>query len=159
MAIRKPTALKILQGNLGRRKINTKEPRPRNVIPMCPAWLDADGKRTFKALAPKLVKLGLLTEVDGTSFGHLCQVRSRILAATRFLNKENPSLVEETTYVDSTGQEHNTIKQSVYLKIEKEMFDLFRKAAGDFGLTPRGRAGLSVSTGKKDDKTLEDLLD
>ena len=35
----KPTALKTLEGNPGKRKINTKEPIPGKGIPTCSEWL------------------------------------------------------------------------------------------------------------------------
>jgi len=37
----KPTALKLLQGNPGRRPINKAEPKPKRGIPAMPKWLDA----------------------------------------------------------------------------------------------------------------------
>lgn len=35
----KPTALKKLEGNPGKRKMNTKEPMPEKGMPECPKWL------------------------------------------------------------------------------------------------------------------------
>ena len=35
----KPTALKKLEGNPGKRKLNTKEPVPEKGMPDCPKWL------------------------------------------------------------------------------------------------------------------------
>ena len=35
----KPTAVKKLEGNPGKRKLNTKEPMPGKGMPACPAWL------------------------------------------------------------------------------------------------------------------------
>ena len=35
----KPTALKKLEGNPGKRKLNTKEPVPGKGMPDCPKWL------------------------------------------------------------------------------------------------------------------------
>ena len=35
----KPTALKKLEGNLGKRKLNTKEPVPEKGMLDCPKWL------------------------------------------------------------------------------------------------------------------------
>ena len=38
----KPTAVKKLEGNPGKRKLNTKEPNPGKEMPDCPAWLLPD---------------------------------------------------------------------------------------------------------------------
>ena len=52
----KPTALKKLEGNPGKRKLNTKEPVPDKGMPDCPKWLLPEAKQnpadevTFKWL-------------------------------------------------------------------------------------------------------------
>lgn len=40
----KPTALKKLEGNPGKRKLNTKEPVPEKGMPDCPKWLLPEAK-------------------------------------------------------------------------------------------------------------------
>lgn len=47
----KPTALKVLEGNPGKRQLNVVEPKPRNKAPKCPAWLDAEAKKEWRRLA------------------------------------------------------------------------------------------------------------
>ena len=41
----KPTALKKLEGNPGKRKLNTKEPIPAKGMPNCPEWLLPEAKK------------------------------------------------------------------------------------------------------------------
>ena len=36
----KPTAVKALEGNPGKRSLNTGEPKPEKKAPRCPAWLE-----------------------------------------------------------------------------------------------------------------------
>ena len=40
----KPAAVKKLEGNPGKRKLNTKEPNPGKGMPDCPAWLLPEAK-------------------------------------------------------------------------------------------------------------------
>jgi phage terminase small subunit len=40
----KPTAVKKLEGNSGKRKLNTKEPVPAKGMPDCPEWLLPEAK-------------------------------------------------------------------------------------------------------------------
>ena len=49
MAGRKPklTAVKKLEGNPGKRKLNTKEPIPAKGMPTCPDWLMPEAKKEF----------------------------------------------------------------------------------------------------------------
>lgn len=69
----KPTALKILTGNPGKRKLNDREPMPE---PRCapPAWLAPEALVEWKRQAPPLERLGLLTEIDGEAFATLCML-------------------------------------------------------------------------------------
>ena len=41
----KPTAVKKLEGNPGKRKLNMKEPVPAKGMPACPDWLMPDGRK------------------------------------------------------------------------------------------------------------------
>ena len=40
----KPTALRLLQGNPGKRRLNDAEPKPKQSLPRCPDWLPANAK-------------------------------------------------------------------------------------------------------------------
>ena len=41
----KPTKLKILEGNPGKRPLNLNEPKPKQVVPKCPDWLMDDARK------------------------------------------------------------------------------------------------------------------
>ena len=43
-----PTALKVLEGNPGKRKLNDNEPRPDKKAPSCPKWLEPSGAGSQK---------------------------------------------------------------------------------------------------------------
>ena len=60
----KPTAIKELEGNPGKRELNQNEPKPEKKAPRCPTWLEAEAKKEWKRLAKQLEQLGILTEVD-----------------------------------------------------------------------------------------------
>ena len=60
----KPTAIKKLEGNPGKRKLNTKEPIPAKGMPECPQWLLAEAKKEWERLADLMNQMGVLTEVD-----------------------------------------------------------------------------------------------
>ena len=50
----KPTALKKLEGNPGKRELNTKEPVPEKGMPDCPKWLLSEAKVEWNRLCKKL---------------------------------------------------------------------------------------------------------
>ena len=63
-----PTAIKELEGNPGKRKLNDKEPRPEKKAPSCPKWLEPEAKKEWRRLAKKMELMGVLTEVDMAAF-------------------------------------------------------------------------------------------
>ena len=64
----KPTALKILEGNPGKRPINGSEPVPPKGGLKCPTWLLPEAKKEWKRLASSLEVMGVLTMADLTAF-------------------------------------------------------------------------------------------
>ena len=64
----KPAAVKKLEGNPGKRKLNTKEPNPGKGMPDCPAWLLPEAKTEWIRLSEKLNQMGVLTEIDRSAF-------------------------------------------------------------------------------------------
>jgi len=151
----KPTKLKLIEGNPGKRPLPMDEPKPRPVAPKCPTDIDGEAKRVWKRLAPKLEKMGLLCDTDGDAFANLCQIRSRLIAIHKFIKGKNASLVQQTERPALDGGVSYEIKASPYVIMEKQYYQLFRMYACEFGLTPRGRVGLSVGTGEDDG---DDLL-
>lgn len=46
----KPTAMKVLEGNPGKRQLNSKEPKPVKKAPRCPNWLEDEAKKEWKRM-------------------------------------------------------------------------------------------------------------
>ena len=75
----KPTGMKELEGNPGKRKLNTKEPKPDKKAPSCPKWLEPEARKEWKRLSRKMEQMGILTEVDMAAFAGYCQAYARFL--------------------------------------------------------------------------------
>ena len=69
----KPTALKIAQGNPGKRAINGAEPKPPTSLPDCPPHLSPEAQAEWHRIAESLNKIGLLTQIDRTTMAAYCQ--------------------------------------------------------------------------------------
>ena len=157
----KPTELKLLEGNRGKRKIPKDEPKPKPVLEkeiQKHFKLEKEAKKVAKRLVPVLSNMGVLTEADIDVFWILCLIRARLTAINNFIRDENKSLVQATEKPAADGGVMYEIKASPYAVMEKQYFELFRKFAKEFGLTPVGRIGLSVKKPKEKDE-MEDLLD
>ncbi len=63
-----PTALKVLEGNPEKRKLNNKEPKPDRKAPSCLKWLEPETKKEWRRLSRQMEQIGILTQVDMTAF-------------------------------------------------------------------------------------------
>src|SRR5688500_8395251 len=97
-----PTALKLLRGNPGKRKMNAAEPKPL-VGAAPPSYVLADPALLveWKRQAARLLRLGLLTEIDDGALGALCVLEVRLrdmLAAATLANMQldTKALIEVT---------------------------------------------------------------
>jgi phage terminase small subunit len=60
----KPSRMKVLTGNPGKRPLNAAEPRPEPKIPDCPSELGPVARREWDRLAAELGSLRILTALD-----------------------------------------------------------------------------------------------
>lgn len=143
---KKPTQLKVIEGNPGKRHLPDNEPKPRPLVsPKCPKYLHEEAKKVWKKLAPVVARMGLLTEADQDAFANLCTIRARLI----MLNHRIKRGCDLEDFNDGGS------KPSADSVNERQYMALYRQYAGEFGLTPRGRTGLAVQTDDHDD----DLLD
>jgi len=145
----KPTALKVLEGNPGKRPLNVNEPKPINKAPACPKWLDDDAKKEWRRLSKQLESLGVLTELDMAAFAAYCQSYSRWKSAEEFITKHG------MIYKTSNGSWASVPQASESHKYFKDMARLCEQ----FGLTPSSRSRvISGSNDATDDDMMEYLL-
>lgn len=145
----KPTAIKVLEGNPGKRPINKNEPKPDKKAPKCPVWLEAEAKKEWRRMSKTLEAIGVLTQVDASAFAGYCQAFARWKEAEEFLSKHGTIFKTPSGYIQQVPQV--SIAQT-YLKIMKDF-------CSEFGLTPAARSRISVSTieGSFEDP-MEDIL-
>jgi len=68
----KPTRMKALTGNPGKRPLNVHEPRPEPAAPDCPPELSPVARQEWKRLTAELVKLNLITHLDRGALATYC---------------------------------------------------------------------------------------
>jgi P27 family predicted phage terminase small subunit len=132
---KKPTALKVLEGNPGNRSLPKNEVKPKPLMPKCPTWLHKYAKKEWKAIAPKLEALGLLTEVDKTALASYCQAYARWREAEEFMKQYGTIFKTPSGYIQQVPQ----------VAIAQKYMSLMLSALSKFGLSPADRAGLTVS--------------
>lgn len=134
-----PTALKVLEGNPGKRPLNTAEPQPLKKAPRCPKWLEPEAKREWKRLAHYMEQIGVLTEVDMTSFAGYCQAYARWKEAEEFISQHGTIVRTPSGYWQQVPQV--SIAQT-YLKV-------MNRFAEQFGLTPASRSRIVANAEAK----------
>lgn len=146
----KPTRIKELTGNPGRRPLNTREPQPELGAPTRPEWLLPEAKREWNRVVPQLERLGLLAKVDRALLAAYCQCWARYVRA------EADITANGTTFETDKGYEGPRPAVGIAAKMIQQMTVLSAK----FGLTPsdRGRMQLPESIEKTDDEKIIDFI-
>jgi len=140
----KPTALKILEGNPGKRPLNLNEPKPLRIAPKCPDWLLEEAKKEWKRFTPELERLGLLTRIDRVAFIGYCQNYAIYIETEKYL-KENGRVMKTKS---------GAIKTRPEVYIANNALKFVRSFASEFGLTPSSRGRIYLP-----DLNIEDELD
>jgi P27 family predicted phage terminase small subunit len=130
----KPTRLKLITGNPGKRPINAREPKPTVTAPTCPAHLNPSAKAEWKRLARQLHVLGMLTDLDRAALAAYCQAYGRWAEAERKL-KDTPMLLKLPSGI---------IQQSPWLAIANKQVELMAKFMSELGLSPVSRTRVDV---------------
>ena len=130
----KPTALKLIDGNPGKRAINGREPQPPSAQPPCPAHLNPSARAEWRRLARDLNRIGLLTLIDRAALAAYCQSWGRWVEAERKL-LETPLLLKTPA---------GYVQQSPWLTIANKERELMAKYMAELGLTPSSRSRLAI---------------
>lgn len=149
----KPSALKRLAGNPGKRPLNEREPKPRVTRPACPPELTGVARKEWGRIAKQLAALGLLTVIDRAALAAYCTVYAQWVGANEALAKpveEGGGMVVYSPNGYPSISPHWTASQQA----SKAMLSYLR----EFGMTPASRVRLSVDNAEKP-KTLSELLD
>lgn len=144
----KPTAMKVLEGNPGKRNLNTNEPQPVKKAPRCPNWLEDEAKKEWKRMSKQLEHLGILTEIDMAAFAGYCQAYARWKEAEEFITQHGTIVKTPSGYWQQVPQV--SIAQT-YLKIMNRFCE-------QFGLTPSARSRIAVDMDENESDEMELLL-
>ena len=144
----KPTALKELEGNPGKRALNEHEPRPARKAPACPKFLEPEAKREWRRLAKEMETLGILTEEDRASFAAYCQAYARWKEAEEFISKHGPIVKTPSGYWQQIPQ----------VSIAQTYMKIMNKLAEQFGLTPASRSRIIAGEGSRAVDDMDELL-
>jgi P27 family predicted phage terminase small subunit len=159
----KPTTLKVLEGNPGKRPLNENEPKPVPSLPEKPTWLklryytieDTKERDILKYAnefwdknTSKLFDLGLLTEIDSESYAILC------VCYGEWVSSQIKTIIEGETV---TYEESGYTAQHPYALRADKAYKKYKDMAQEFGLTPSSRSGIDVKNPDPEEE-MEGLL-
>lgn len=145
----KPTALKILEGNPGKRPLNENEPIPPKASLKCPAWLLPEAKKEWKRLAPALESMGVLTSADITAFEGYCQAYARWKEAEEFITQHGSIFKTPSGYVQQVPQ----------VSIAMQNLKIMQSFCSEFGLTPASRSRIIANSNAEGKTVSEDPME
>lgn len=143
----KPTTLKLLEGNPGKRKLNMDtEPKGTEVDSekvALPSWVDGVGRCFFRRCWINAGKIKVLTEEDRDALIHVAMEYSLYRKAHDYCKRNGLSYQTSTATGEKIHKPYPEAAQSIAL------FKNVRSGLADFGLTPSGRVGM-IKTPNKD---------
>lgn len=145
----KPTNLKVLEGNRGKRASNDSEPKPNPLMDLKPpVFLDKFGKAEWKRIVPVLASLGLLTEIDRAALAGYCNAYGTWENANRQMRGKSMVIFTEKGYP----------VQNPLLNVINKQSDMMKAYLVEFGMTPAARSRVSAAEGEKEDDPFEALV-
>lgn len=129
----KPTRLKIINGNPGKRRLPENEPQPVEGLPTRPEWLSPEAKREWTRLVKALPE-ELLTQADRMVLAAYCQNWADYVDAVKDLAQNGWSYRSESGYEAS---------RPAVTKMHKALEKLMSLGA-KLGLSPSDRVRLAV---------------
>jgi P27 family predicted phage terminase small subunit len=130
----KPTAIKELEGNPGKRPLNRREPRPMNAIPTCPSHLSPTAKAEWKRIAGHLHILRIISQLDRAALAAYCQAYGRWAEAEKKLKETAPLIKTPSGYV----------QQNPWLQVANKQLEIMHKYLSEFGMTPASRSRVNA---------------
>ncbi|TVP11794.1 phage terminase small subunit P27 family [Shewanella sp. KCT] len=157
----KPTELKLVTGNAGKRPLNENEPKPSSDIPRMPSHLPPRAKAVWKRLCKLLSDMGVLTLADALALERLCDIYAEIIELQKDIAKNGRTYESIRPMDDVPGpgaMEQYLIKPNPAVGMLADADRRFKSYLVEFGLTPAARTKIQISNGNNG-KQKKDALD
>lgn len=130
----KPTRVRAITGNPGKRPLNPSEPMPElltlDAIPEPPSELSKRAQAEWHRLAPQLATLRILTALDRAALAAYCAAYALWAEAIEAVGQYGAMVKSPTGYP----------MQSPYIGMANRQAEIMLRIASEFGFTPASRA-------------------
>ena len=153
----KPAALKLLEGNAGKRVLDLSAGvNPRVEIPSVPKHLGPEARKEWKRITPLLDELGLISGLDRTALALYCQAAGRLAELETAFNGQVDRIHSEgkaagLDYSTAVYQASYSVtpsgyaQQSVIVQLIKSHREQVNRYLMHFGLSPAARGRVQPS--------------
>ena len=139
---RKPTALKKLAGNPGKRPLNQREAQFEPRMMSVPRFLSAEAKAEWRRVVKELHDAGLLTGVDRAVLTAYCHAWGMLVKAEKELQGQ-PLVLESTK---------GGLYQNPLVGIVNKARQDVKTFAAEFGMTPAARSKVQAEVPEEPDE-------
>lgn len=136
----KPTAIKELEGNPGKRRLNKAEPQPEGDLFAAPGWM-TDSQREGWAYAITHAPYGLLKHLDRSVLG--------IWVVAEDLHREAAEKIAQYGLLTKSPNAGLPL-QSPYLAILNKQAQIMLKAGAELGFSPSSRTRVQLDAARTD---------
>jgi P27 family predicted phage terminase small subunit len=143
----KPTHLRLLNGNAGKRPINKNEPKPVGDLFDAPDWF-SDAQKEGWTYAIANAPLGLLKRLDRSAL--------TVWVIAEDLHKQATIAVGKFGLITKSPKQGEPM-QNPYLAIINRQAQIMLKAASEIGFTPSSRSRVQIQGGDTGGNAFNDL--
>lgn len=139
----KPTHLKLVTGNPGKRPLPQAEAKVIPALPSPPPHLSDEAKVEWGRVSEELFKVGLLSGIDRAALAAYCQAYGRWVQAERAIAEmaKRAGLTGGLMIKTTNG---NAVQNPLVGTANKAAADMVRYAA-EFGMTPSARSRINAT--------------
>jgi P27 family predicted phage terminase small subunit len=139
-----PTALKVIAGNPGKRKLRLDEFKPYAEIPRPPKSLKGEALKEWKRVTTELALYNMIAAVDRGALAMLCTTWARYVQAEEMIEKA--AQTAPGSYGMFVKTPNGFPIQSPWLAVSNKAMEQYKAWCAEFGLTPSARSRLPVQT-------------
>jgi len=137
----KPTALRLIEGNKGKRGINKQEPDPEYLSDLtAPAWLPASAAAVWGEIVPHLQRAKMLTTIDVEALSQGCVAMANYREATRLTGGQ--LLARQK---NDKGEPVGIPFMHPALIVQSMSFKQAMGVFAQFGMTPAARSRVAIN--------------
>lgn len=145
----KPTALKLLTGNPGKRPLHPNEPKPAVGLKRCPKHLKGAAREFWNEWAPELEKCGVATVLDTQELIYAAEYHGDYV-------HHRDCIAKEGWVIEAVGSKGQAIVMAnPHIAMMNVAHDKVQRVLSNFGMDPTSRSRVQTVVPKEDPDSID----